>query len=163
MDGAWTGIIMCCCEFLKLECKLSMTDKRSCISGYPYVPSWNSNYSACHLDPNDPVGSEMCRKETLTDEAEHGANDTTPRSRLMNALTPETGVFNGFAIERCLAAQVRRHQNSLKDFFWKSGWEAWIESWIKCQLLEIWWRECQMGCEIRPNWSVNLHGSGLAL
>lgn len=29
MEGAWTGIIMCCCDFLKLEYELCMTDKHS--------------------------------------------------------------------------------------------------------------------------------------
>lgn len=70
------------------------------------MPSWSSDYPACHPDLNDLVGSEMCRKRTLTDEAECGTNDTTPRSRLMNALTTETGMFNGFFIDRRLAAQA---------------------------------------------------------
>lgn len=164
MEGVWTGIIMRCCEFFHLEYEFSAIDKRSCIYRRRYLPSWSSDYTACRPDLNDLVGREMCRKGTLADKAERGANDTTPRSHLMNALTPETGMFNGFAVERRLAAQARRHQNSSNGFSWKSSWEAsWRESWIKCQLLEIWWRECQMGCEIRPHSSVNLHGSGLAL
>lgn len=93
-----------------------MTDKRSCISSPCDVPARSSDYSACHPHLNDLVRSEMCRKGTLTDEAEHGANDSTPRSCLMNALTPETGMFNGIGIERRLAAQAWRHQNSSNGF-----------------------------------------------
>lgn len=94
-----------------------MTDKRTCMySLHRYVLSWSSDYPACHPNPTDLVGSELCHKGTLTDEAEHGANDTTLRSRLMNALMPEMGMFNGFAIEVGLVARARRHQNSSNGF-----------------------------------------------
>lgn len=63
----------------------------------------------------------MCRKGTLTDEAERAANDTTPRSRLMNGLTPETGMFNGFAIERRLAAPARPASKLFKWLLLKEG------------------------------------------
>lgn len=104
-------------SFFQLEHELSMTDKRTCMySLHRYVLSWSSDYPACHPNPTDLVGSELCHKGTLTDEAEHGANDTTLRSCLMNALMPETGMFNGFAIEVGLVARARRHPNSSNGF-----------------------------------------------
>lgn len=110
MEGAWTGIIMCYCEYFQLEYELSMTDKSWCIYDlHLYMPSWCTNDSSCHPNLNDLVGRETCHKRSLTDEAEHGANDTTPCSRLMNARTSEPGMFNGFAMEpRCSSTSASK-------------------------------------------------------
>lgn len=91
-------------EFLTLEYELSVSAVAR-LPGARTIPPERP-------DLDDLVGSEMCRKGTLTDAAERGANDTTLRSRLMNALAPETGMFNGFAIERRPAAPARQHQSS---------------------------------------------------
>lgn len=97
MGGAWTGIIMRHSEFLTPEYELSVSASAAPVG--PGVPGART-IPPKRPDLNDLVGSEMRRKGTLTDEAERSTNDTTPRSRLMNALAPETGMFNGFAIER---------------------------------------------------------------
>lgn len=110
MGRAWTGIIMRHSEFLTLEYELSVSAAPVVrLPGARTIPPERP-------DLNDLVGCEMCRKGTLMDEAECGANDTTPRYRLMNALAPETGMFNGFAIERRPAAPAR--QPASKIFKW---------------------------------------------
>lgn len=120
MGGAWTGIIMRHKEFFRLEYELSASMAAALVARLPGARTIPPK----RPDLDDLVRSEMCRKGTLTDEAERGANDTTPCYRLMNALAPETGMFNGFAIERRPAAPAR--QPASKPFKW-----LFLKEWLR--------------------------------